>query len=109
MMKNIWAFVGVLVLILAVIFFIKLTPREATVPVSENPEPQISQELETEEEGAGQGKLDINVICENALASRTFENGEAAAQFVADCKEGKYPEVIEEFKVQMNITDDQAI
>ena len=49
------------------------------------------------------GKLNINVVCESALAYMTFPDGKSADAFVADCKEGKYPEVIENYKKQMNL------
>lgn len=50
-----------------------------------------------------QSKIDINAVCEGALAYMTFENGEAADKFVADCKAGEHPEVIERYKADMNI------
>lgn len=40
-------------------------------------------------------KLDINAVCEGALAYTDFVNGEAATAFVTDCVAGKHPEVIE--------------
>jgi hypothetical protein len=59
--------------------------------------------------GAPQGKLDINAICDGALAYMTFPDGDAAAAFVAECKEGKRPEVIERYKQDMGLGDDAAI
>lgn len=56
-----------------------------------------------------QGKLNINVVCEGALAYMTFPDGESAAKFVAECKEGKHPEVIEQYKAQMGLGDGAAI
>lgn len=44
------------------------------------------------------GKININVVCEGALAYMTFPDGAAADAFVSDCKEGKHPEVIERYK-----------
>lgn len=55
------------------------------------------------------GKLDINVVCESALAYMSFENGEAAAQFVAECKAGEHPEVIERYRADMNLGDGAVI
>lgn len=55
------------------------------------------------------GKININVVCEGALAYMTFTSGAAADQFVKECKEGKYPEVIEQYKVQMGLGDGAAI
>lgn len=55
------------------------------------------------------GKLNINVICDGALAYMTFSDGASAAKFVSECKEGKHPEVIEQYKAQMNISNDAVI
>jgi hypothetical protein len=56
-----------------------------------------------------QGKLDINAVCQGALAYMTFSDGASADAFVAECKEGKHPEVIERFKADMNLGDGAAI
>lgn len=50
-----------------------------------------------------QSKIDINVVCEGALAYMTFSDGEAAEKFVAECKAGEHPEVIEHYKAQLNL------
>ncbi len=55
------------------------------------------------------GKLNINTVCDGALAYMTFPDGESAATFVAECKEGKHPEVIEQYKVQMGLGDGATI
>ena len=47
--------------------------------------------------------LDINVVCEGALAYMSFPDGESAEQFVAECKAGEHPEVIERYKAEMNL------
>jgi len=57
----------------------------------------------------GQGKLDINAVCEGALAYMTFPDGESADVFVAECKEGEHPEVIEQYKVQMSLEEGVAL
>lgn len=51
----------------------------------------------------GNAKINIDAVCEGALAYMTFENGEKADLFVKDCKEGKHPEVIEKYKADMNL------
>jgi hypothetical protein len=51
------------------------------------------------------GKIDINAVCEGVLAYMTFPDGASAELFVQECKEGKHPEVIEEFKKNMNLGD----
>lgn len=55
------------------------------------------------------GELNINAICEGALAYMTFPNGAAADTFVKDCKDGKHPEVVERWKLDNNILDGRAI
>ncbi len=54
-------------------------------------------------------KLNINVVCEEALAYMSFPDGASAEKFVAECKEGKHPEVIEQYKKQMGLGDGAAI
>ncbi len=58
---------------------------------------------------AVESKIDIYAVCEGALAYMTFTDGEAAARFIEDCKEGKKPEVIEQWKQQMGIENLQVI
>lgn len=53
-------------------------------------------------------KINIDAVCDGALAYMTFPNGDEAAKFVAECKEGKHPEVIEKYKADMKL-DDAAI
>jgi ABC-type molybdate transport system substrate-binding protein len=48
-------------------------------------------------------KININAVCEGALAYMTFPDGASAEAFVADCKEGKHPEVIEKYKADMHL------
>lgn len=52
---------------------------------------------------AMQGKIDINAVCEGALAYMTFPDGASADAFVAECKEGKRPEVVERYKADLNL------
>lgn len=61
------------------------------------------------EQGAISGKIDINAVCEGALSYMTFPDGASADAFVAECKEGKRPEVIEKYKADMNLGDGAAI
>lgn len=44
-----------------------------------------------------QGKIDVKVACESALAYMTFATGAEADVFVQDCVDGKHPEVIERY------------
>jgi hypothetical protein len=48
-------------------------------------------------------KININEVCEGTLAYMTFENGEQAEKFVQECKEGKHPQVIEQYKANLNL------
>lgn len=59
--------------------------------------------------GAPQGKLNIDFVCEQALSYMTFVDGKSADVFVAECKEGKRPEVIEKYKADMNLGDGATI
>jgi hypothetical protein len=49
------------------------------------------------------GKINIRAVCESALAFMTFTDGASAEAFVAECIEGKHPEIIEQFKAQMGV------
>lgn len=60
-------------------------------------------------ESGSNAKLNINAICESALAYMSFPDGASADAFVQECVEGKHPEVIEQWKQQQGITDDRAI
>lgn len=61
------------------------------------------EEVKDEQYAPTQGKLDINAVCEGALAYMTFPDGESAEAFVEECKEGEHPEVIERYKADMNL------
>jgi hypothetical protein len=52
---------------------------------------------------AASGKININAVCEGALAYMSFPDAAAAEAFVAECKEGKHPEVIDRYKTQLNL------
>ena len=60
-------------------------------------------------ERGSSAKLNINVVCEGALAYMSFPSGAEADAFVQECKEGKHPEVIEKWKTDNGITDGRAI
>lgn len=59
--------------------------------------------------GGNVAKINIDVVCEGALAYMTFPDSASADQFVAECKAGEHPEVIEQWKQNQGITDDKAI
>lgn len=56
-----------------------------------------------------EAKININVVCEGALSYMTFTDSKAADTFVAECKEGKHPEVIEQYRKQLNLGEGVAI
>lgn len=49
------------------------------------------------------GKIDPRVACESALMYTTFETGEQADVFIAECVDGKYPEVINRYIESMEL------
>lgn len=67
------------------------------------------QAFDVEDTTKSDAKLNINVVCEQALTYMTFENATTADAFVADCKEGKHPEVIEKYKSDLNLGAGVAI
>lgn len=69
----------------------------------------INNEVTNQEETTSQGKLNINVVCEGALAYMSFPDGASADKFVAECKAGDHPEVIERYKADQHYNDDAAI
>lgn len=73
-----------------------------TSPV-QNEDIQVAPQGVEEQESQASGKIDINTVCEGALAYMTFPDGATAELFVSECKEGKHPEVIEKFKADMNV------
>ena len=63
----------------------------------------ITRMLEPTTTSQVEAKININVVCEGALAYMTFTDSKAANTFVAECKEGKHPEVIEQYRKQLNL------
>ncbi len=44
-----------------------------------------------------QGKISIDTVCRTALTYMTFVNSNDAEIFIAECVEGKHPEVIQRY------------
>ncbi len=63
----------------------------------------------TSQSPAVKGKLNIDVVCEQAVASMTFSDLKAITTFVAECKDGKHPEVIEKYKAQLGTSSGATI
>jgi hypothetical protein len=66
-----------------------------------DPAPAVSEQI--------QAKININAVCEGALAYMTFPDATSANAFVADCKAGNHPEVIEHYRAQLDLGTDAAI
>ncbi len=72
------------------------------------PAPNVDTRAETPRaqenmDAAPSAKINIDAVCEGALAYMTFPDGAAADVFVGECKEGKHPEVIEKYKASLNL------
>lgn len=91
MTPNKIIFIIVSVVVLTVVGYYAVSMNK---PVPQDPMPTSDQ-----------AKIDINVVCEGALAYMTFPDAQSAETFVAECKEGKHPEVIEQYKKQMGLDD----
>lgn len=50
-----------------------------------------------------QGKININEVCNGALAYMTFPDSTSAEVFLEECRLGEHPEVIEKFKADMSL------
>ena len=61
------------------------------------------------EPSAPEAKINIDAVCDGALAYMKFADEASASVFVADCKEGKHPEVIEHYKASLNVGAGVAI
>jgi hypothetical protein len=69
----------------------------------------ITAILESTPDSGSSGKINIDAVCEGALAYMSFPDGASAEEFVAACKNGEHPEVIEQYKAQMGLGDGAAI
>lgn len=50
-----------------------------------------------------QAKINVEAVCNGALAYMTFADGKSADLFVKECIDGKHPEVIERYKADLNL------
>ncbi len=98
--KNSKLVLSIIIIVLAVIAVVLVLrmPKRSAMP--SNPAPQG---------GITSQKLNMNAVCESALTYMTFPDGASADAFVAECKEGKHPEVIEHYKAQMSVGDSARI
>jgi len=91
MKKIIITIVVIAVLIAGYFFFMRKTQEVTNTNTSSN------------------AKINVDAVCQGALAYMTFPDAASAQVFVTDCKEGKYPEVIERYKAEMNLGEGAAI
>ena len=56
-----------------------------------------------------QAKLNIDLVCQQAISYMKFADAKSMERFVSDCKDGKHPEVIERYKANMNLGDGAKI
>ncbi len=70
---------------------------------------EVSEGTGSNPSAAPNAKININAVCDGALAYMSFPDGASADAFVAECKEGKHPEVIEHYKAQLNAGDGAVI
>jgi len=94
--------IGLIVVAILAMLVVSQSRREVV-----KPEPVMddqSGEMMTPEEvveptpsALPQGKINVQVACESALMYTTFTDGAAADAFVAECVEGKHPDVIDRY------------
>lgn len=94
-MKTLPWIIILLIIVAGGYYFFMMEP--AKVPVTETENNSVSQ------------KIDINAVCDSALAYMSFPSGAEAEAWVDACKRGEHPEAIEQWKVQMGINDDRVI
>jgi hypothetical protein len=105
-MKKVFLIVVLGAAVLLALFYFLTQQSDMQAPIET---PVVEQEQEQTPPPSAQGKLNITVVCESALAYMTFTDGASADAFVADCIEGKHPEVIERYKADMNLGDGATI
>ncbi|KND52116.1 MAG: hypothetical protein AB198_00915 [Parcubacteria bacterium C7867-003] len=82
----------VLIVALGVLGYFFFFNNSSEKIVSENGTPTKSEQ-----------KINIDQVCNEALIYMTFADSVAADLFVKECKEGKHPQVIEDYKARMNL------
>ncbi len=62
-----------------------------------------NETIQVADQNTSQQKINVDQVCEESLMFMTFTDGAAAELFVQECKEGKHPQVIEDYKARMNL------
>ncbi len=87
---------------IAVIFIALLAMGESSQTASFG-EPVIMEETNEEPTARPQGKINIQAVCESSLMYTSFTDGAAAEAYVAECVEGKHPDVIQRYIDEMGL------
>ncbi len=66
-------------------------------------EPVMQEEATTPENVSPQAKIDVRAACESSLMYTTFENASATEAYIAECVEGKHPDVIQRYIDDMGL------
>lgn len=72
-------------------------------------QPASRNVAETPNDSGSNQKINLNAICDGALAYMTFPSSAEADVWVQECREGKHPEAVDQWKQRQGITDDRAI
>lgn len=56
-----------------------------------------------------QAKINIEEVCNGALAYMTFPDAASAEVFLTECKAGNRPEVIDQYRASLNLDSDVQI
>jgi hypothetical protein len=60
-------------------------------------------------EPISQPKINMDQVCEESVMYMTFTDAASADLFVKECKEGKHPQVLEDYKIRMGISTEAQI
>ena len=72
-------------------------------PVTMEEEIAPTQEVEDMNQNKPQAKINIQAVCESSLMYTSFTDGAAADAYVAECVEGKHPDVIQRYIDEMGL------
>lgn len=93
--KNIIVLVVVLAALGGIAYYV-LSKESTPAPMESAAQAPVEEATETE-----QGASNLNAACEGALAYMSFPDGASADAFVAECKDGKHPQVLQQYEAQM--------
>lgn len=94
--KNIVIGIVLLALVAGIVYFANPKNMPGEAPATEETSTQEQAVTETPQE-----ESNLNAACEGALAYMSFPDGASADAFVAECKDGKHPQVLQQYEAQM--------